>query len=77
MKSHEWASLDGNKATVGITNYAQVCSGEIAAIINVNHHGRHSDSLARYVRLHHLYMLEPIQILDFLCWQPLCRLDVL
>ena len=35
MKSHEWASLDGNKATVGITNYAQVCSGEIAAIINV------------------------------------------
>ena len=28
MKSHEWASLDGNKATVGITNYAQVCSGE-------------------------------------------------
>ena len=57
MKSHEWASLDGNKATVGITNYAQVCSGEIAVI---NHHGRRSDSLARYVRLHHLYMLGSI-----------------
>ena len=53
MKSHEWASLDGNKATVGITNYAQVCSGEMAVI----NHGRHSDSLVRFVRLHLLYML--------------------
>ena len=23
-KSHEWASLDGNMATIGISNYAQV-----------------------------------------------------
>ena len=26
-KSHEWASLDGNIATIGISNYAQVCVG--------------------------------------------------
>ena len=24
-ESHEWASLDGSIATVGISNYAQVC----------------------------------------------------
>jgi len=23
-ESHEWASLDGSKATIGVTNYAQV-----------------------------------------------------